>query len=204
MITLGASTVENALFHDWGCGRVVVPIVLALLTVIWFVLKRDDFEAKKAVYKIKEQVANMFTNTVVSELRRLVRIVEKHLPEALGQLEVQNARPSRFDHFCAAVRNMTAEEFEQRGDILRAIIKHEFSGILEKEIEELIEVAERGGGSGVSKSGNPSGMQYALEWETVLKLVFLARKTVWAERVYRRYYAARKAALFSFIISASP
>jgi len=197
---LGNSAIGNTFYQEWECAAIIVPIAIALLGCFWFVFKRDDSETKQALYKIKDQIATMFMRTVVSEARCLIKIIENHLPEALTRVGRGAQGVTRFDKFCAAIREMSAEEFKEAGEKYGFIVRDTFSQILEQEVERLLEAAGVNPQSVNARLKNPSGLRFNLEGETVLKLHFLAQRTVRAESRVRRYKFSRKLAFVGFII----
>lgn len=194
------STIGNTFYQEWECAAIIVPIAIALLGCFWFVFKRDDSETKQALYKIKDQIATMFMRTVVSEARCLIKIIENHLPEALTRASRGAQGATRFDKFCAAIREMSAEEFEEAGGKYGFIVRDTFSQILEQEVERLLDAADVNPQSVNARLKNPSGLRFSLEGETVLKLHFLAHRTVRAERRDRQYKVSHKLAFIGFII----
>jgi hypothetical protein len=129
----------------------------------------------------------MFLDTVVHESRRLIESLDRHLPHALSQARSEHPRPSRFDYFCASLRQIEEDELENNREKYGAVIRESFSGILISEVKRLIEVVDPGPNTIATSSENPTGLRFGLEAETDLKLAFLANKTVWAERLEMRY-----------------
>lgn len=201
MIFLANSSFENSFYHDWECLTVVSPFIVALIAGIWFVCKRDDSEARRALLSIKEGIATMFMQTVIFEAHCLMRIVVNYLPDALSQICAEEPRKTRFDNFCAALRKLPEEDIDTDRGKYAFIIRDSFSQILQSEIERVIKAADPSSQTIANRFQNVTGLSFSLEGQTELKLVFLARRTAQAEQREKLYHVSHKLALFAFIFA---
>lgn len=199
---LGDAVIENVFYKDWGCAGIVVIIAIPALSAVLFVLRRDDSEARQSLYKIKEQIATMFMHTILREARGLISLVEEHLPEALTRVRSKEPLPNRFDKFCAHLRELSDDELSSRSKKYGDIVEQTLADILSDEISRLVDAADPRKQSISSKIHNPTGLRFSLGGETILRLDFLARKTVGVERRSRRYRALRKIATVAFCSAA--
>ncbi len=110
---MGSNNISNNLYQGWNCLIVIFPIVAALLTGIWFLIKRGHEKTNEFIIGIKEEVHTVFMNTIINEARRLIQIVDEHLPHALSQDRSEEPFPSRFDYFCTSLRQIPEAQLDR-------------------------------------------------------------------------------------------
>ena len=91
------------------------------------------------------------------------------------------------------------KDIENR-DFYLNLAKEMLGNIVQAEVERLIDGASPGRQTITERLHNPTGVHFRLEGQTVLRLQFLARKTVAAERRENWFYASAKWAMAGFCV----
>ncbi len=198
---MGSNNISNNLYQGWNCLIVIFPIVAALLTGIWFLIKRGHEKTNEFIIGIKEEVHTVFMNTIINEARRLIQIVDEHLPHALSQDRSEEPFPSRFDYFCTSLRQIPEAQLDRSG-AYSSIIRVAFAGILKDQMDKLIGTIEPGPYEEGSELLNPTKLQFKLDGNTALMFSFLSHEHAnikWHERLY---FFGRNVAIIMFIVAA--
>lgn len=190
----------NPLFHQWDLGQKLSAVAVVTITLLWWLIRRDDSIVKTASAEIKQAVSTMFMQTVIGEARRLVALLDEHLPIALSQETIAQPQRSRFDHFCNSLRAINPEELENRGKY-SAIIRDAFSGVIVETIKRLMEAAASSSRTIAGDLLNPTALRFEMEGVLYLQFAFVSDKGAEALARQRRYYRFHNIAVISFLIA---
>ncbi|MGA2583552.1 MAG: hypothetical protein ABSG31_09775 [Tepidisphaeraceae bacterium] len=196
----GAPPEFNLLYHQWDLGKALSAIAITLIGGIWWLIKRDDSDVRTAVLEIKQAITTMFMQTVIDEARRLLALLDEHLPVALSQETVVQPQRSRFDRFCQSLRAINPEELEDRGKYSN-IIRDAFSGVIMQTIDRLMEAAASKSRGVAGDLFNPTAIRFEMEGLLHLKFAFVSNTSAQAFARQRRYFRSHNAAVVSFLVA---
>lgn len=168
--------------------------------LVLFHLRSSTEKVDHTYLQAKEALSTLFIHTVFDEARRLLRLVDDHLPAALAQASTKNPQISRFDYFCGALRKIGEEELDERGGKYFEIIRDSFSRIVSNQIDRLLQAAQEPDSPLPEDLINPSGIHYQLEGATDLTFQFISVFSARCHRRKRRTRIARIVGLIAFIV----
>ena len=190
----------NALYHQWDLGQKLSAVAVPIMGAIWWLIRKDNSVVKAAGLEIKQAVTTMFMQTVIDEARRLIKLLDEHLPIALSQESVVHPARSRFDQFCQSLRAINPDELEDRGKY-SAIIRDAFSGVIVQTIARLMEAAAASPRTVGVELLNPTGICFEMEGALHLKFAFVSHTSATALTRQRRYYRLHNIAVISFLVA---
>jgi len=190
----------NGLYHQWDLPGKLTAVVVPLIGLIWWLIRKDDDAIEAACLQIKQAMSTMFMQTVMDEAWRLLALLDEHLPIALSQESAIQPQRSRFDHFCQALRTINLEELEKRVEYTN-IIRDAFGGVIVQTIKRLMEAATSSSRTAGGELLNPTGIQFDMEGPIHLKFAFISETSVKMFARQRRYYRLHATALFSFLMA---
>lgn len=186
MILAQATTHANSLYHEWGLISAAWGMCLPLLGGVWWLLKMKSEETSDSALKIRSGLAGLMERTFHIEALKVLELIDDHLPYALSQVDVKNARASAFDRLCLGLRDLDLDEPDRTK--FRVLLEHALSGIISTEAKKLLTGA------------SPTGLQFSFRHETERLLAYIAVQTARSKRNLRTYERATSLATRLFIV----
>ena len=186
MILAQATTHTNSLYHEWGLISAALGFCIPLLGGVWWLLKIKSEETSDSALKIQSGLAGLMERTFHIEALRVLGLIDDHLPDALSQVDVKDARPSAFDRLCLGLRVLDLDEPDRNK--FRALLERALSGIISAEAKKLLTGA------------SPTGLQFSFRHETERLLVYIAEQTARSKQNLRTYDRATSWATRLFIV----
>lgn len=116
----------------------------------------------------------MFIRLILAESKRVFKIADDHLPLALSQSGSSSPQPSRFDHFCKAIRSIPEMELDDRGRY-SDVIRESFTRIISENAERLLDAMSATGTSSANPTLNPTGVRFSLEADGYLRFAQISQ-----------------------------
>lgn len=200
MILAQTITPPNSLYEAWGLLAMPIPVVVALLALLWRLYCMKTDRTTENALRVRSVLAGMFQRTVLQESRKILRLVQTHLPYSLSQVDSPDPQPSAFDKFCRELRDLDKDELNR--DHCRKMLERTLSQVIIDEVEKLLQIAESHSAGIVEGRGNPTGLRASFEGETERTLTFIAQKTVQANNTERMFYRTKTLTFRAFAFSA--
>ncbi len=176
MILAHATTHANSLYHEWGLIAAAWGVCVPLLGGVWWLLKLKSEETSASALKIRSKLAGLMERTFHIEALKVFELIDDHLPDALSQVDAENARVSAFDRLCLGLRELDPDE-PDRGKY-RSVLEHALSGIISTEAKKLLAGA------------TPTGLRFSFRHETERLLAYIAEQTTRSRKKERAYTRA--------------
>ncbi len=181
----------NQFFYQWALfGGAIAGIVGLAPAVRWFFTYRHR-DLQSAVLSLEQVASAAFVRIVLTEARRVFAIVDDHLPLSLSQMTSTSSQLSRFDHFCKALREIPAEELDDRGKYAN-IIKESFGGIISASAGRLLDTMGSGDIAAEGAVLNPTRIRFSLEGDSFLSFASVSQFDSHNRRIeawFRRLWA---------------
>jgi hypothetical protein len=188
--TAGAAAIPNSLHHEWGLLGAVVGGLTVLASALFGVATAKHQDVKAASLALEQSASVMFIRLILAESKRVFEKADDHLPLALSQSRSSSPQPSRFDHFCKAIRSIPEEELDDRGRYTD-VIRESFTRIISENAERLLDAMSAAGTSPANPTLNPTGVRFSLEADGYLRFAQISqfdsqnrRLVCWFERLW--------------------
>lgn len=158
MILAQATTDAYSFYQQWGMMALPIAVVVAVLQLLWRLHSMKTHRMVQAARRVRSVLAGMFQQTVVQESRKILLLVQTHLPYSLSQVDSIDPRPSAFDKLLRELRDL--DEHEPNRDHYRKVLEDAaFSKIIFDEVEKLLQIAESHSAGTVGGCDNPTGLR---------------------------------------------
>ena len=158
----------NPFHHEWSLLGVLIAGVGGLAAWAGWVFRAAHRDVERASLALEQSASSMFVGVVLAESKRVFSLADDHLPLALSQARNDSPQPSRFDHFCKALREIPEEQLDDRGHYAD-VIRESFARIIAENAERLIDAMSAKGTSSTNTVLNPTGIRFSLEADRYLR-----------------------------------
>jgi hypothetical protein len=171
--TSSTTTGEFVAFQQWALFAVTVAALVGLCKLTYVVFTGEHRDVVAARLSLEQVASAFFVRLVLQEARRLFSVIDDHLPLALSQSQAAKPELSRFDHFCKSLKDIPAEELDDRGKYAN-VIKECFGRIISDSAGCLFDAMASAGTSSSSSPLNPTSARFSLEGDGFLNFAGVA------------------------------
>ncbi len=190
---------QNRFYQQWGLAIVLAAVIIPSLTLALRLMLARQTEIPSAALRIKSELSRRFQRTVIEESRKIFRLVEDRLFEALGDLGEFSATKTRFNYLLEEFGRISTEDDKgtEREQLVGAL-KASLSGIITGEVEKLfnrIKVDESKETTWIGALSNPRSIGFAFEKVSELVLSEIAKELEQTNRRVRWHGRSRDLAI---------
>ena len=193
----------NSFYFAWGCFSVLASLFIGSIVFLSNLIplaknSKEKFETARLT--LKENIANVFMETITSEAQLLIGVIAEHLPTSITQAHSTNPHTSSFDKFCIKIIELSKKNPDDPRKGISEIMAKEFSGHIAKEagkLSKILKIHPRLGHTDY----NATGISYALEKDTASKFRFIAKYLFEAEREENNYVSCQKSYRCCFVFT---
>lgn len=191
--------ISNSIYQEWGLLGALLAVLVALLSLLWWLLRERSELSTSAALQIRGTLASLFQQTVVDAAEYLFAATFDSLTLVLTGGDPRRHIPTAFEKL---LRSLQAELHRASTDeidtIYRGLIERDLIAVIRNEINKLLTAVREGLGDLESKSASPIIPAVGLTGETEHRLTFLAKKTAEVAKQEALVFKSRKRALASF------
>ena len=188
-------TSMNPLYHEWGLFAALLGLCLPLVGVAIALHRAGMHDVKRAILKIRSDLASLFQKTVIQESKRILSRADDQLPSILSSIDRTTSLPSAFDRLCLGLKKIDPKDPDK--DEYRHLMESALSGVISGATRQLLCDAEEA----AERQLKNVKLEVSFEGRTQQDLTFIAGKTAELNKKVKILFRSRLTSRYLLLAS---